>query len=242
MNDSRLLGAALACVLIFNLPPSTAATLSVSALDWGSYFASGLHNPTNDSYLVGQSADSTSSIEIRNWFAFDLNGISLGANEAISSASLRIITDGNYVGDAIEQYVLTSVESDVNDVIGGQSAGSNAGVNIFNDLANGNLYGSQDISQSIFTNNATISINLTGVNALSDITSATGGLLAVGGFLNSLAPGYNQQLFSASGGLGAQSAAVLTIQTTTVPIPAAVWLFGSGLLGFIGIARQKKAA
>lgn len=29
---------------------------------------------------------------------------------------------------------------------------------------------------------------------------------------------------------------------TTVPIPAALWLFGSGLLGLIGMARRKKAA
>lgn len=28
---------------------------------------------------------------------------------------------------------------------------------------------------------------------------------------------------------------------TTIPVPAAVWLFGSGLLGLIGIARRKKA-
>jgi hypothetical protein len=28
---------------------------------------------------------------------------------------------------------------------------------------------------------------------------------------------------------------------TVVPIPAAIWLFGSGLLGLIGIARRKKA-
>jgi PEP-CTERM motif len=27
---------------------------------------------------------------------------------------------------------------------------------------------------------------------------------------------------------------------TPVPVPAAVWLFGSGLLGLIGIARKKK--
>lgn len=30
--------------------------------------------------------------------------------------------------------------------------------------------------------------------------------------------------------------------TTVVPVPAAVWLFGSGLLGLIGMARRKKAA
>ena len=32
------------------------------------------------------------------------------------------------------------------------------------------------------------------------------------------------------------------ILTEVVPVPAAVWLFGSGLLGLIGIARRKKAA
>jgi len=31
----------------------------------------------------------------------------------------------------------------------------------------------------------------------------------------------------------------MTIAATAVPIPAAVWLFGSGLLGLIGIARKK---
>jgi len=28
---------------------------------------------------------------------------------------------------------------------------------------------------------------------------------------------------------------------STVPVPAAVWLFGSGLLGLIGVAKRKKA-
>lgn len=31
------------------------------------------------------------------------------------------------------------------------------------------------------------------------------------------------------------------IETTVIPIPAAVWLFGSGLLGLVGMARRKKA-
>ena len=30
------------------------------------------------------------------------------------------------------------------------------------------------------------------------------------------------------------------ITVSAVPIPAAVWLFGSGLLGLIGVARRKK--
>lgn len=36
--------------------------------------------------------------------------------------------------------------------------------------------------------------------------------------------------------------ATLEVTISAVPIPAAVWLFGSGLLGFIGIARRKKPA
>jgi len=32
-----------------------------------------------------------------------------------------------------------------------------------------------------------------------------------------------------------------TFETTVVPVPAAVWLFGSGLIGLIGFARRKKA-
>ncbi len=29
------------------------------------------------------------------------------------------------------------------------------------------------------------------------------------------------------------------IATSTVPVPAAVWLFGSGLFGLLGLARRK---
>jgi hypothetical protein len=32
------------------------------------------------------------------------------------------------------------------------------------------------------------------------------------------------------------------LQPTVVPVPAAFWLFGSGLIGLVGIARRKKAA
>jgi len=35
--------------------------------------------------------------------------------------------------------------------------------------------------------------------------------------------------------------AVQSGDVSTVPVPAAVWLFGSGLLGLVGVARRKKA-
>ena len=38
------------------------------------------------------------------------------------------------------------------------------------------------------------------------------------------------------------SAGAFSASLSMVPVPAAVWLFGSGLLGLIGIARRKRAA
>ena len=42
--------------------------------------------------------------------------------------------------------------------------------------------------------------------------------------------------------LNLNGARVASGSISSVPIPAAVWLFGSGLLGLVGIARRKKAA
>lgn len=41
-------------------------------------------------------------------------------------------------------------------------------------------------------------------------------------------------------GSGVFTATEFTVPPSTVPVPAAVWLFGSGLLGLMGVARRKK--
>ena len=40
---------------------------------------------------------------------------------------------------------------------------------------------------------------------------------------------------------GAETLERISFTTQTVPLPTAAWLFGSGLIGLIGIARRKKA-
>ena len=42
--------------------------------------------------------------------------------------------------------------------------------------------------------------------------------------------------------VGAGYNANFNFTTSAVPVPAAVWLFGSGLIGLVGVARRKKAA
>ena len=65
--------------------------------------------------------------------------------------------------------------------------------------------------------------------------------LAIGAPLHALAgdfPGFNNpNSFGDAFSITSQ-----TVQLATVPIPAAVWLFGSGLLGLVGVARCKKTA
>ncbi len=59
-----------------------------------------------------------------------------------------------------------------------------------------------------------------------------------GSLMGSYTGGFLDGNFSADG--SAVNAMVAEVQA--VPVPAAVWLFGSGLLGLVGIARRKKVA
>jgi len=58
---------------------------------------------------------------------------------------------------------------------------------------------------------------------------------------------WNQLDFSSASGVKRMviemkgSGAIDNLEYTVVPVPAAIWLFGSGLIGLVGIARRKKA-
>jgi hypothetical protein len=81
-------------------------------------------------------------------------------------------------------------------------------------------------------------LNLGGTaNFLADL-SYTGGSLVTG-----LAGGTIEGAFVVTSGNLAQAFTgdtILAKAGSVVPVPAAVWLFGSGLLGLVGVARRKK--
>lgn len=81
-----------------------------------------------------------------------------------------------------------------------------------------------------------------GSNA-SGFTSGTDDFIFIWDFVSQGPNEYGDTLAYTSSSVSPDSWWVSTVDYTvsTVPIPAAVWLFGSGLLGLIGLAKHKKA-
>jgi hypothetical protein len=76
------------------------------------------------------------------------------------------------------------------------------------------------------------------------VTTATdllGSLLAPGSFTFDVMPGSYFVSFFGFADTSAPQLGQYGIEISQVPVPAAIWLFGSGLLGLVGIARRKKA-
>jgi hypothetical protein len=231
MKKSHLSVGYYACVFTFISLSASAATIEVGAVDGGWYRSDGLHNSSNDNYQAGDSG----ATELRNWFTFDLSGVTLQAGEFVSSATLSL-QNGGYGGNERETWTVVNVETDASDVMADHNPQSTDGTDIFNDLQDGSIYGSTTINSST-SPDAIIDVSLTGVNSISDITSSIGGLFAIGGYVSSLSPLTDEYLFSSSDG---QLASVtLSLETAVLPVPAAFWLFGSGILGLIGIARHR---
>jgi hypothetical protein len=73
---------------------------------------------------------------------------------------------------------------------------------------------------------------MTSVGTASQLFGFTGN--ATSGTLNSYILG--------SATLAADGTLAINAGTAPVPLPAAVWLFGSGLMGLVGVSRRRKAA
>ena len=130
------------------------------------------------------------------------------------------------------------------------------------------LSGSMDGIYNLSTNNNAF---LSESNSYADPSGSITGFIGSGAWgytLGSTAawgPGFNNSLTGLNGGMKMSFAAIdlptdgvsmstfagtwsvnaangtLNYTVSAVPVPAAVWLFGSGLLGLVGISRRKKA-
>ncbi|HSH28376.1 MAG TPA: VPLPA-CTERM sorting domain-containing protein [Thiohalobacter sp.] len=108
-------------------------------------------------------------------------------------------------------------------LLGGSSAGSAAGFNI----ADGENYTGHNSEMDP-------SLECTSENGCFGIYAAT---IDLSGFAGTFS-GIRLDI----GGSSAVPSLVGTTAPAAVPVPAAVWLFGSGLLGLVGVARRRDSA
>ena len=212
-------------LLVLGCGSVQAASLTLDALESGwisenagiNYFP---NVPTSENYIVGWSL----STEWRNWFVFDLAGVT----DEITSATLKIFNplETGYVSvDASETYELFSYESSVSDLR------LENGLGDFDDLGDGTSYGQVVVSAQDNGTLVEIQLNQAGITAL----NSASGEFAIGGAVTTLGFGSGDQerIFrNTDAGMTRQ------LELTLVPIPAAAWLFGSGLVMLGWFRRQ----
>jgi hypothetical protein len=219
---------ALACLFLVVSQTVSSASLTVNATDSGWYDDTGWHEPDNLNYAVGEEV----VFIYHNFFVFDLSSVSATVTSAViniySPESPPQFFDGYQSMDPFETYVLYDVSTDIAVLTSGPRE-----VAVFEDLGTGTSYGEYDVSAA--DNGQFVSITLN-ADALDNINNGAG-LFAIGGAVSTIDSTPNNEIIFASSGEPSVPAPYLTL--TTVPIPAAIWLFGSGLIGLAGLARRR---
>jgi len=143
-------------------------------------------------------------------FSLD-SGVNLAVNSfSIDATAYQVITDNIYAPIDVPDEIFTLTATPDN-ILGTYSGTFSAGSLLSGTFSGLSVLSTPNISQ--FSGNVTY----TGGSLKGNLTGGT----IVGTFMGTTL-------------LGAKIGAV-----SAVPVPAAVWLFGSGLLGLVGIARRK---
>jgi len=183
----------------FGVTNSAAATLTVTpyatnivaaAFDQGWYNASGFHDPFNPNYYCGDS-DSADYPPLRNWFAFNIPPLP----GPVVAAQLRLNTYNINSPTGSETYRLHHVSTAVTAL----TAGGSGLVSIYNDLADGVVYGSRSFSTDEANQFITMNLN---ADCITNLVAAAGQPFALGGAITTLdaTPANNEAVFSSSGG------------------------------------------
>ena len=178
-----------------------------------------------------------------NWLAFNVSGL---AGENITSATLTFYGgNGTNTSATSETLGLFDYAGSINALV----ANSQNNVGIYNDLGNGNSYGTAVVAGNAPIQQFSVTLSQAAIDDLNAAAhSQTDNRFVIGGSLLSIsAPFANEQLFAIFGPQAALTpAAYLTLETSVAAVPEpATWAMM--ILGFAGVAfvayrRKSKSA
>jgi len=161
---------------------AAAATYTLTATDSGWYTTVNGHNPDNNNFIVGNCCGDG---EHRNFFVFDLSGVSGN----ITSATLEIETRSISTPDPSETWALYDISTPIATLIAGGISAS-----IFTDLGSGTSYGNVTVAND-YKGIVSVSLNASAVVALN---TAKGTSFALGGAITTLGGAYDEYIFGNS--------------------------------------------
>lgn len=208
----------------------SAQTAVINFTDHGWYTESGVHRPSNPNYIVGDDRGSGGESDYRNFFVFDLSGVT----EPISSAKLAVYvpggqyTPGYQSPDPSENYELHDVVTPIASLIDGTG-----GVAAHTDLGSGVVFGSRTMTPGDKGKVVEITLNSSAIAVL----NSSHGLFGIGGSLTTLDGAANTEVvFSYSGG---GSTDIAQLRLTLLPEPSTLLLLGIGAISLLGYRKAK---
>lgn len=234
--------------------PGTVVAATFNALQDTTIYDSGNVNGSGQGMFVGASGG---GVMQRGLVEFDLSSIAVGS--IVTSVTLTMHVNSIGSGGTTETITLNTISQDWNAGIAGAGGATKGGGSGVAPNAGDATWTSSGFSAWTAGGafNSTISDSLsigstgfhafTGVNLISDVQAWVDNSSLNYGWLlrgNESTPGSSKRFSTSENtGGGGSYVPVLTIeyQAAVVPVPAAVWLFGSGLFVLVGASRRKNS-
>jgi hypothetical protein len=197
-------------MLLLVTPPIS--SLTVPALDTGWYDATGFHGPTSGNYMAGDTTSLTRVPPYRNFFVFNVPNFS----NAVASASFRVRTFNIVSPTGSEDFELNEVTTPIGVL---REGGSNR-VAVWEDLADGPVYGTRTFTTAERSNLVDIPLSPA---AVSGILAARGAGFALGGEITSLDATFrNNEFVFGSSTSASSNNAFLVVNFVPPPSPPAL--------------------